>query len=152
AVGADHLDAVGGAGPSAVRPPRGEARARVPHGEEAAVRAHAVVEDDALAAAVLALAARRVVEAQLVDVEAVAGLRHLGGAVEGLAVEAREHRGVAVAPGVAAPAAELRLDDREVPAGVGVPAADEGAADRAEVPRGQAVAEVGGQAAPDEVV
>ena len=88
--------------------------------------------------------------AELLDVEAVAGLGDLGGTVEGVAVEAAEDRAVAVARGGAAPAADLGLDDREVAAGVGVRSADERAADRGEVARGQPVAEVRREAAQDQ--
>src|SRR5262245_2997971 len=107
--------------------------------EEAAVRADAVLEHDPLAAALLALAAGPVVERVPVDPHAVARLGDLGRAVERVPVDRAEHRAVAVPRGGAAPPAELRFDDGEVLAGVGVRPADEGAADRAEVAGGEAV-------------
>ena len=100
----------------------------------------------------LAFAARLHVELHAVDVEAVARLGDLGRAVEGLAVEAGEDRAVAVAAARGAPAADLRLDDREVAAGVGMRAADERAADRGEVAGRQALRQMRREAAPDQVV
>src|SRR5262249_42142303 len=97
AVGADHFRVVGRSFTAAGEPPRRVAVARVRAGEEAAVGAHAVVEDDAFAAAVLALAARLVVERKLVDVQPVTRLGDLGRAIERVAVEAAELGSVAVA-------------------------------------------------------
>ena len=85
-------------------------------------------------------------------IEAVARLVDLGRAVVGLAVEAAEDRAVAVAAAARAPAAELRLDDGVLPAGIGMDAADEGAADRGEVPGGQPLGHVRREAAPHQVV
>src|SRR5262249_58775981 len=86
--------------------------------EEAAVRAHAVLEDDPLSAPVLTLAALHVVERERVDIEPVAGFRDLDRAVEGVSVESAEHGAVAVTGWRASPAADLRLADREVAAGI----------------------------------
>src|SRR5207237_3754477 len=136
------LDVVRRALATAGERPRHVLVARVRAREEAAVRAHLVVEDDPLASALLAFAARLVAQAELVHIEAVARLGHLRRAVERVAVEAAEHGAVAVAPGGAAPAADLRLDDREVSAGVRVRPADEGAADRREAAGREPLAEV----------
>src|SRR5581483_11136035 len=66
-VGADDLDVVGRPFAAVLEWPRLVRVPRVRTGEEAAVRAHPVVEDDALAATELAFAARLVVQPQLVD-------------------------------------------------------------------------------------
>ena len=152
AVGPDHLDVVRRALAAAVQRPRLLLVPRVRAGEEAAVRADTVVEHDSLASAALAFAAGDVVERELLHVEAVACLCHLGRTVERVAVEAAEHRVVAVGVCGAAPAAELRLDDREVAPRVRMRPADERAADRREAAGRQPVAEVRGEAAPDHVV
>src|SRR5262249_59788471 len=68
---ADDLDVVRRALVAAVERPRQVPVPRVGAGEVAAVRADAVVDDDPVPAAVLTLAARLVVQPQLVDVEAV---------------------------------------------------------------------------------
>src|SRR5206468_1364847 len=119
---------------------------------EAVVRPYAVVEDDPPAAAVFSFDAVAVVEGEPVDVEPVAGLGDLGGAVERVAVEPAEDRVVPVARPRPSPAAHLGLDDGEVPARVGMGAADEGAADRGEAPGGKAVVEMRCEAAPEQVV
>ena len=115
---------------AAVQRPGRKFRAGVADGQEAVVAADAVVHDDAAAAGELALAARLQIELHAVDQQAVARLVDLGRAIVGLAVEAGEDGAVAVAAARGAPAAELRLDDRVLAAGVGMDAADEGAADR----------------------
>src|SRR5262249_13019548 len=152
AAGADDLDVVGGSFEPSFERPRSMLVARVRAREETPVRPHAVLEDDPLAAAKLALAAGLVVEGEPVDIEAVTGLGNLDRTVEGVAVEAAEHRVVPVAPGRASPAPDLRLDDREVTAGIRMAPADERPADRAEAPGREAVAEMGCEAAPDQVV
>src|SRR5206468_6702382 len=116
--GADHLHVVRRALAPAGERPRLVLVAGVGAGEEAAVRADAVVEHDPLAAAVLALATRLLAQRQLLHVQPVPRLRHLGGAVEGMTVDAAEHRTVAVPECGASPPADLGLDDREVPARV----------------------------------
>ena len=100
----------------------------------------------------LPLASRLVAEPQLLDVQPVPRLGDLGRTVERIAVEAAEHRAVAVPRRRAAPAADLRLHDREVPARVRMFAADERAADRGEAAGRQPVAEVRRQTAPHHVV
>src|SRR5262245_40086748 len=100
--------------------------------EEAAVGTDAVVENHPLAAAELALASLLVVQRHLFDVQAVARLGDLRRAVEGVARAAAEQRVVAVTVCRCAPAADLRLDDREVPARVWMTSPDVGAAHRCE--------------------
>src|SRR5580704_491586 len=102
---------------------------------EVAVGAHPIVDLDPLAAAPAALATLLGIEHHAIDRKAVAGLRHFGGAVERFAVEAGEYGAVAVAAAHRAPAAELRLHDRVVPAGVGMRTADHSAADRGKAAR-----------------
>ena len=127
-------------------------RPRVAAGQEAAVGAHAVVHGQPGAAAVPAFAAGLRVQRHAVDEQAVAGLRHLRRAVERLAVEAGELAGRAVAPRVGPPAAQLGLDDRVVPPGFRVRAADDRAADRREMAGGHALRHMVGEAPPDQVV
>ena len=126
--------------------------ARVGAGEEAAIRADAVIEHDPLAAAMLPLAAGRVAQRQLLDEEPVARFGDLRGAVERVAVEAAEHRVVTVPARGGAPSSHLRLDDGEVLPGVGMRAADECAADRREASGRKSLAHVRCQTAPDHVV
>src|SRR5579871_351349 len=95
--GPDHLDIVGCAVGAAFEPPGRNPRARIAEGEEGPVAAHAIVDADPFAAAPAAFAALFRVERRLVDVEAVARLGDLGGAIEGAAVEPGEDRAVAVA-------------------------------------------------------
>ena len=67
-------------------------------------------------------------------------------------MEPGEDRAVAVPRRGGAPATDLGLDDQDLAAGVGMRPADDGAADRGEVPGRQQVAEVRGEAAQDQVV
>ena len=151
-VRANHLDEVRRAVEPARLTPGWMNVARVGAREEAAVAANPVLEQDPLAAAVPPLSAGRAAQLEPIDVEPVPRLGHLGRAVERVAVESAELRVEPVAVGGRAPAADLGLDDREVAARVGMPPADEGAADRGEAARRQPAREVRREAAQDQVV
>src|ERR1700722_15672030 len=109
--------------------------ARVGARQEASVRADPVLEDDPPAAAKASFATALVAQRESLDVHAVARLGDLGRAVVRVSVEATEHGAVPVPGRAAAPPAQLRLDDREVASGFGMPSADEGSADRGEASR-----------------
>src|SRR5690606_41775195 len=152
AVLADHAHVVWRAFAAAVERPGREFRARIADGEEAVVRAHPIVHDDAAAADELALATRFRVELHAIDVEAVARLVDLGRTVVGLPVKTGEDGRVAVASPACAPAAELRLDDRVLPPGVGMDAPDEGAAHAGEMAGSEPVRHVRSEASPQDAV
>ena len=91
------------------------------------------------------------IEGEALDAQAEACLRDLRLCHERLAVEAAELADDAVARGVRAPAADLRLDEHHEVAGVGMRAGDDRAADGRHVARAEPLREVRRHRPPDQL-
>jgi hypothetical protein len=109
---------------------------RIRTGQKRIVCTYPIVEHDTFSATEFTLATGFHVQPELIDVQAVTGFGDLDRAVVCLAVKAAEDRAVAITEARAAPAANLRFDNREEPARIRVQAKDNRAADRGEISGG----------------
>src|SRR6266851_10307356 len=144
----DDLDVVGRTWQTSLQRPRRKLRPAETESQERILRAQAVSNLDASAAAEFAFSARIVIEHNALDEDPVSRLIDFGRAVIGQAMEAGEDCRGAVAALVPAPAAELRLHDRIAATCIRMDAAHDCGAHRSVMAGGQQRRHVLSQASP----